>query len=168
MNASIRRLTVSVIICAVAAGVVVGAVASYGVRNPDVDSRSATQGLPNLKTELIAKQWVLDVGSSRPAVDHDGAVTLRFHPDGSIEGRGPCNAFTGTVDFGADTVDVSEIAMTAMGCEPDVMAAEASFHDAFASIDGVKITPNHEKLTLIGPDDTRLVFHGRNPSQDEH
>lgn len=156
MQTSFRKCVFVVVLV----GVAVVAVTACGKQNPDVDSRSATQGLPNMKTELIAKLWTLDPAASSPALGYDGDVTLEFSADGRISGRGPCNNYTGSVDYGTSSVTVADVAMTMMACEPDAMEAETAFHDALESVDAVKLTPDHSKLTLKGSGDIELVFHG--------
>jgi heat shock protein HslJ len=55
-------------------------------------------------------------------------ITLGFSDDGTVGGVSACNSYGGTyVADGEDLVIGEELASTAMGCAPDVMASEAAF-----------------------------------------
>lgn len=136
---------------------VIGA-ASCSSRNDDVDTRSATQGLPNMKVELIAKSWTLNAAASKPALGN-AKVTIEFAADGTVSGQGPCNRYHGSVDYGDDTVTISQVASTMMACEGDAMANEATFHKALQTTHRVSFDDGHDTLTLRA-NGNELVFNG--------
>lgn len=144
-----------------AAVLVVGA-ASCSARNDDVDSRSATQGTPNMKVELVAKIWTLDADASKPALGKE-PVTIEFAADGTVSGQGPCNRFHGTVHYGADTVKISQVASTMMACKGDATANEATFHKALETTHDVTFADDHTTLTLRASGN-ELVFDGATKS----
>jgi heat shock protein HslJ len=47
--------------------------------------------------------------------------------DTNVSGRAACNSYFGTVTVNGSAVSFAELGQTAMGCEPAVMAAEATF-----------------------------------------
>lgn len=151
-----RRLTP--ILAIIGAAVFVLGAASCSSRNDDVDSRSATQGTPNMKVELVAKLWTLDAGASTPKLGSK-PVTIEFSADGTVSGQGPCNRFHGTVDYGDDTVKISHVASTMMACEGDAMANEAAFHRALESTHDVTFADDHTKL-IMSANGNKLVFKG--------
>lgn len=136
--------------------------------NPDVDSRSATQGLPNTKVDLVADAWRLDAASSTPKLESVAGAdatepTLDFHADGTVSGRGPCNTFRGDFEVDDGSVTISKIQMTMMACEQAVMDDETAFHEALSKARDVEFSADHDTLTLTGPDGTRLVFASYDP-----
>jgi heat shock protein HslJ len=144
-----------------------GVVLASCTQNPDVDTRSATQGLPNTKVDLVAGAWRLDSAASMPKLGSVAAdatePTLDFHADGTVSGRGPCNTFRGSFEVDDDAVTISKIQMTTMACEDAVMDDETVFHEALADVDHVKFSADHHTLTLTGGDGTRLVFASYDP-----
>jgi heat shock protein HslJ len=57
-------------------------------------------------------------------------VTAAFDTEGRLAGSSGCNGFGAPYTVEGDAIHVGEIASTAIGCEPDVMAQEAAFLDA--------------------------------------
>lgn len=142
--------------------------------NPDVDTRSATQGLPDTKVDLVENAWRLDPEASTPqltatasATSATGGVTIDFHADGTISGRAPCNAYHGTFTVDDDSVTIANIASTLMGCEDAIMDDETAFVRALESEHHVKVSADHDTLTLTGTltdtGETRLVFASYDP-----
>lgn len=94
--------------------------------------------------------WQLDSGTSNgaaiPLVDgHPVTLTI----EGSeIGGTAACNHYGGRLTVTGGRIEIGELAMTAMGCEEPVMAAESAF---MAALSGVE---------TIGGDEGRLVLRG--------
>ncbi|HET8929706.1 MAG TPA: META domain-containing protein [Acidimicrobiales bacterium] len=149
--------------------------------NPDIDTRSATQGLPNTKVDLIADAWRLDVPASNPklaatasaaSASPEGGpsasgVTIDFHADGTVSGRAPCNSFDGSFTVDGDSVTIAKIAATMMACEEPVMDDESTLLEALEAEHHVKFSADHDTLTLTGTSpgnaETRLVFGSYDP-----
>jgi putative lipoprotein len=78
-----------------------------------------------------AGTWVLREIEGRPAVA-DARTTLNLS-DGRISGSGGCNSYSGLGRLAEGRVSVGLLAMTKMGCEPDVLEQEARFASALPS-----------------------------------
>lgn len=148
----------------VAVAILLFGAGSCSSRNDDVDTRSATQGTPNMKVELVAKDWTLDADASTPNLGAQ-PVTIEFAPDGTVAGQGPCNRYHGTVDYGDDTVTISHVAATMMACEGDAMTNEATFHKALETTHDVTFADDHTKLTMSA-NGNKLVFTGTTKADD--
>jgi heat shock protein HslJ len=119
--------------------------------DPDVDSRAATYGLPDLEVDLAASGWVLD---------GDDSVTLDFHADGTASGRAPCNAYRADVelDDDDDSIRFTDIATSLAACDEATTAAEDAYLGALAEVRDVDLSEDGDELVLTGPDDVRLAF----------
>jgi heat shock protein HslJ len=143
---------------------------AYGVNatgcgwDDSVDSLAATEGLPSTRADIEAHDWVLDLSDSSLSAESDNPVTLTVDRD-EISGAGPCNAYRGTFELARDdSVEISDVAVTRMACDPDTMDAEAEYLAALEDADHVKVDVDDEgrddrdRLVLKGPDDLRLAF----------
>ena len=162
-----RHVRVAALLCLVAAT----AVASC-TWNPDVDTRSATQGLPNTKVDLVENAWRLDPEASTLKLQSvvatdENRPTIDFHPDGTVSGRATCNSFHGTFTVDDDSVTIEKLATTLLACEEPVMDDETAFVRALESEHHVKFSADHDTLTLTGSlpstGKTRLVFASYDP-----
>ena len=75
--------------------------------------------------------WVLREIEGRAAVAQ--AHTTLDLSDGRISGSGGCNSYFGRGRIADGRVSVGLLAMTKMGCEPDVLEQEARFASALPS-----------------------------------
>jgi heat shock protein HslJ len=75
-----------------------------------------------------AGTWVLREIEGRPAVA-EARTTLNLS-DGRVSGSGGCNSYSGLGQVAQGRVSVGLLAMTKMGCEPDVLEQEARFASA--------------------------------------
>jgi heat shock protein HslJ len=76
-------------------------------------------------------------------------VTLTI--EGSeIGGTAACNQYGGRLSVTGGTLEISELAMTAMGCEVDLMAAESAYTAALSVVES--IGGDGDQLVLRGPD----------------
>jgi heat shock protein HslJ len=75
--------------------------------------------------------WVLREIEGRPAVA--GVRTTLNLSDGRISGSGGCNLYSGLGRLAEGRVSVGLLAMTKMGCEPEVLEQEARFASALPS-----------------------------------
>lgn len=113
-------------------------------------------------------------GPSEPGVEAEGVWTLRSGraPSGRIEippktritmevdgdevrGSAGCNTYGAGLAIEGKTFDVGELALTEIGCPPDVAEAEGRFVEALGEAD--TIARARSRLTLAGPQ-TELVF----------
>jgi heat shock protein HslJ len=118
----------------------------------DNDTRSATQGLPNVQQALEAERWVLDPTESSLDPAPTSEVTLEFTGEG-LSGAGPCNQYFGGYTLDDHTLTVDAIGATLRGCDEPVMAAEAAYFAALEGEHTVDVT-DRDRLVL-----TRDGFH---------
>ena len=121
----------------------------------DADTRSETQGLPDLLTELEAQEWVLDPSDSSVELPDGASATLNVDGE-TTNGVGPCNSYAGPFVLDGDSVEIGPLAGTLIACEQDLMDAQDAFISALEAADSVEITD--DRLVLTGPDDVRLAF----------
>ena len=107
---------------------------------------SAVEGVP----------WVLVSG-----VDVDGweasAPSISFGEDGTASGSSGCNQWGGSYEFDGDTLELGEIAMTAMGCPPPADEVERAYMDALQQANRWRL--EDEELVLLD-DDAELLRYG--------
>jgi heat shock protein HslJ len=107
---------------------------------------SAVEGVP----------WVLVSG-----VDVDGweatAPSITFGEDGTASGSSGCNQWGGSYAFDGDTLELGEIAMTAMGCPPPTDEVERAYMDALQQANRWRL--EDEELVLLD-DDAELLRYG--------
>lgn len=105
--------------------------------------------------------WELLTGSSGGAdlpLVADRPITLTI--TGSvIGGSAACNTYGGRLTVAGGRLQITDLGMTAMGCEEPVMAAEAAYMAALGRVEDLRL--EGEDLVLEGPE-TRLRF-GRLP-----
>lgn len=68
----------------------------------------------------------------------------------AVAGTAACNSYAGRLVGASGRLSFDELGMTAMGCEPDVMASESAYAAALERID--EIGRDGEELVLSGPD----------------
>lgn len=98
--------------------------------------------------------WVLREIEGRAAVTQS-RTTLNLS-DGRISGSGGCNSYSGLGRVADGRVSVGLLAMTKMGCEPDVLEQEARFASALPAsvryeIDGsgaMRVYDSKGRLTM--------------------
>lgn len=136
------------------------------------DTRSATQGLPDVAQALAASTWVLDPASSTPAIRTDETVTLSFEERGSSEagtvnGQAPCNTYRGPFRLDGDGaagngIEIGPLATTKMACDEGTGTAEAAYLKALEAVDTADVT-DRTRLVLTG-DAVELSFDRLDPS----
>jgi heat shock protein HslJ len=111
-----------------------------------------------LDPAALAGTWRVVEIDGKPASHRE---TISFAPD-KISGRSACNHASATLTQAGDTLRVSALKITAMGCGTDPSgdtrrrwAAERSYLDAFAAIRGHKQSGG--ELLLTAPDG-RVLF----------
>lgn len=103
-----------------------------------------------VKSGLAGTSWkVLGVNNGRQAVVTSALtekLTLEFGTDGTVSGNGGCNNFHGTYTQDGDSVKISELASTMMGCEKDVAELEQQYLSALQA--STKATRSGNNLEL--------------------
>ena len=123
--------------------------------NSEVDSLSATYGLPSTRIDLEAEDWVLVPAKSSLTTDDDSPVTIAFD-DELVSGIGPCNNYRGDLDLDDDSVEISRLATTTRACRDAVMEAEDEYLTALEAVDAVDVTD--DRLELTNDDGVRLRY----------
>ena len=108
---------------------------------------------PSASSELaIEGSWQLISGRTRAGkvpILADRPITLSVEGS-SITGTAACNSYGGRLVGAGGRVRIDELGMTAMGCEPDVMASESAYTAALSAIS--RIGRDGDELVLDGPD----------------
>lgn len=102
--------------------------------------------------------WVLVSGTFdgepiEPIPGHE--ATISFEADGSFGGRAACNGYGGTTSLDNGSVELGQLSITEMACEPDVMELEAVFVEALLAVDRYEVLDGDLTLTGSGAE---LVF----------
>jgi heat shock protein HslJ len=104
-------------------------------------------------SSLEGVPWVLVSG-----VDVDGwetvAPSLTFE-GGQVSGSSGCNQFGGSYTVDGSSLELGEIAMTAMGCPPPADEVEQTSMDALQGTAGWRL--EGEELVLVDADDAELL-----------
>jgi heat shock protein HslJ len=91
-------------------------------------------------------------------LEQDSEITLRFGPEGALEGHGGCNNYSGTATTNAvGTITISQIASTRMACENDAITAqEISYLTALEN--AVQYRLSGDRLMIWTEDGRQLNF----------
>jgi heat shock protein HslJ len=121
-----------------------------GTDRPGVDTEDTTTSTRPSDTTPDGS-WILASGA--PTVD---GFPISLTLDGQqFSGRAACNQYGGTIVQSGSGWRLTEMFMTEMGCEPEVMNAEQAFITALRAVSTWSIVEG--ALTLEGPDEP-LVF----------
>jgi heat shock protein HslJ len=128
----------------------------------DVDSRTATAGLPQTEEFLEAHDWVLRPAVSSPSVEGGEQVTLSFD-DGHLSGQGPCNLYRASYDLDAEqNLDIEAIATTKKLCDEPAMQAERHYIAALEAVTTVRVSD--DRLLLRHGDRVHLRYRPTTPT----
>lgn len=150
-----RSRTRRVLVATVAIGAFALLAASCD-RNDEVDSLSATYGVPSNQIDAEAETWVLDTRESSIELAGGRRVTLEVDDD-RVFGQGPCNSYRGTIEIDGDSVSITKLTSTQRGCEARVERAETRYFAALEAADTIDVSDEELELT----DGQRLVFTPR-------
>lgn len=78
-----------------------------------------------------------------------GRATLEVG-DGTVSGTAYCNRYSGTFRLDRDALVVEGLGSTEMGCEPELMTAEAAYLEALGGVERLGSSDGY--LVLTGPD----------------
>jgi heat shock protein HslJ len=114
---------------------------------------------------LTSGTWLLksyDSGAGTMVTTLSGTeVTAKFNSDGSLEGSGGCNTYSGTFTAYADVLRVGSISATRTSCdEPEgIMEQEAAYLAALGSAANFTILGN--ELKVLNSNGTAVVIYNR-------
>ncbi len=115
-------------------------------------SAMAGCGLGSGDAPDVAGEWELVEFSRDGSVQPEpagGRATLTA-ADGELGGTSFCNSYSGTYRLDGDALTVSGLGGTELGCETELMDAEAAYLDALAAVDRADTADGY--LVLAGPD----------------
>jgi heat shock protein HslJ len=134
---------VRLVIAPLAALVVLGAATACGEDEASPADPSALEGTP----------WVLASG-----VDVEGwedvAPSATF-AEGMVSGSTGCNRFRGSYSIAGDTLELREVAMTAMACPPPADVVEREYGAALESVRAWRV--EEDELVLLDGDGAELL-----------
>ena len=107
--------------------------------------------------EVAGTAWQFTVGGGPDddiALVDGFPITIEFTDD-ELTGTAACNSYGARYLLDGYEIVISDLSQTEMGCEPDVMAAEAAYLTALAGIDEVTVSGG---TMVLGSVDTELSF----------
>ena len=124
------------------------------------DTRSATQGLPDVMANLAANTWLLDRANSHPPLDTRAVITLDFLRAHTFSGSAACHVYRGTFSLDGASLTIRSLDATPRGCTDAVAAADNAFFLALRAVHHVAPT-DRDHLRLTGDKGLRLVYNAR-------
>ena len=107
---------------------------------------------PSANADLpIEGSWQLvsgQTGAGEVPIVVDRPITLTIEGS-SVSGTAACNSYGARLVGVGGRVRMDELGMTAMGCEPDVMASESAYTAALSAVS--EIGRDGDELVLVGP-----------------
>jgi heat shock protein HslJ len=123
------------------------------------DTRSATEGVPDIEQQLTANDWRLDHGaSSLTATAATGRITILFDAGGRLSGSAPCNRYSGSFVIDQNDITISNVISTQNSCPPPVMVSEREYLTALQRVHHVQPT-NRDQLQLTGGPAITLTYN---------
>ncbi|WP_319582080.1 META domain-containing protein [uncultured Pseudodesulfovibrio sp.] len=110
-----------------------------------------------LRQALVGKTWTLRKIVSRD-FDDDPAQTIKFNADGTVEGFGGCNAFTGTYTLSDDHLEFGPLASTHKSCGPSEDEREYTFLSYLAQVRRIDTQTEPEELVLMTDNQSEVHF----------
>lgn len=110
-----------------------------------------------LRQALVGKTWTLRKIVSRD-FDDDPAQTIKFNADGTVEGFGGCNAFTGTYTLTDDYLEFGPLASTHKSCGPAGDEREYTYMTYLAKVRRLDTQTDPDELVLLTENQSELKF----------
>lgn len=106
----------------------------------------ARQNMPAGGAGMTGRDWrpALLGSDTLPA---DSGMFVRFAVDGSVNGHGGCNRFSGALQQTASGIAVGELGLSRLACAADVMRREAAFVRALQ--DATRFETGERRLQLL-------------------
>lgn len=100
----------------------------------------------------ITGRWQLVSGSlSGEPIPLVASNPITLQVEGSnVSGSSACNQYGGSVTVDGSSIALGDLVSTLMGCEADVMAAEAAYTNALREVDTISF--DGDELVLSGSD----------------
>lgn len=110
-----------------------------------------------IRQALVGKTWTLRSIVARDYSD-DPARTLKFAADGTVEGFGGCNGFTGTYSLSNDTIEFGPLAATHKSCGPGLDESEYTYLTFLGRVVRLEIEAEAGELVLLTENQSELHF----------
>jgi heat shock protein HslJ len=125
-------------------------VLALGVTGCGDDGDTSASG--SLRGRSFLSESVTEDGAARPLV-RGTRIRLQFGEDGRITASAGCNTLGGEVEISADRIDVGELSMTEMGCDParheqDEWLADLLASDPRYALDGDRLVLRDDGTTI--------------------
>jgi heat shock protein HslJ len=133
---------VRLVLAPLAALIVLGA-AACGEDEASSADPSSLEGAP----------WMLASGVD--VEGWEGVAPSATFADGQVTGSTGCNRFGGPYTVDGDSLELGEMAMTAMGCPPPADAVEREYTDALESVRAWRV--EDDELVLLDGDETEVL-----------
>ncbi len=112
-------------------------------------------------TSLVGSTWhVLSYNNGKGGLvstQTSGKITVVFGADGRVSGFAGCNTYGGSYQVTGDTLKLSQLAATAMACEPSLMQEEQEYLAALGKAVSLRI--QDDTLELLDASGTRMVTY---------
>lgn len=132
------------------------------------DARDATAGLPDLRRDLGAQEWLLDPDESSLVNAADAPVTIVFGGV-TVSGVAHCNTYHGvlSVDEDDEAIAITNLGQTSRACDPAIERAEQEYLTALQAVGDVDLSDgyNQSDLVLSNEAGDRLAFTAVNPHE---
>ena len=113
----------------------------------------AQQRLPGGGSEMTGINWRPIVVGADPIPD-DSGISVLFEIDGSIQGNGGCNSFSGSLEQNDTALSVGPLRSTRMACPEPTMSREGEFMAALQNAKHFEM--GKDRLQLLD-EDKRLL-----------
>ncbi|OIQ51053.1 META domain protein [Pseudodesulfovibrio hydrargyri] len=111
-----------------------------------------------LRQALVGKTWTLRRIVSRDFAD-DPARTIKFNADGTVEGFGGCNAFTGTYTLTDDYLEFGTLTTSAhKSCGPAEDEREYTYMTYLATVRRINTQTDPGELILLTESQSEMRF----------
>ncbi|MDY7104190.1 MAG: META domain-containing protein [Actinomycetota bacterium] len=153
MTTILRLLATAVVVLALAACGGAADTSSTTTTGDDAPDDGATDDGGDA---VVGRTWVLDaltVDGEDVTAASGTTPTITFGVDGEVSGSGPCNQYVGSYVRDGESVELSGLGWTEMGCvDQSVMEAEQAFFTALPTVETMAVVDG--LLVLDGPDAT--------------
>lgn len=107
---------------------------------------------------LVGPEWIVDEIDGGPVAKRYG-VTVHFE-NNRVYGSSGCNRFTGGYQITGEGIDIGQLALTRMACEPHLMIVENQMTTVLGRINRFRIDASGN-LRLTGSEGASLKAHKR-------
>lgn len=121
------------------------------------DTRSATQGLPNILQQLSANPWTLDTAASSLGPGTVGHVSIVFADNFRLSGETACGHYRGTFSVDETAIRVRNVRYSIGSCPTSKSSAVHKYLAAITSVDHVAPSSRNH-LVLTGSSGVRLTY----------